>query len=104
VLANEPILARVLRSLTEGRFSPSEPGLFSWIAWSLTDGNDPYYILADFASYLDAQNGAAQVFGQPADWGRMALLNIAQSGHFSSDRTIREYAKEVWDLHALENT
>lgn len=65
---------------------------------SLLDGGDPYLVLADYRAYLAAQQQAAHAFKNPAHWARMAILNTANVGKFSSDRTIRQYAEEIWKL------
>jgi starch phosphorylase len=58
--------------------------------------------LADFRSYVEAQHRVAQAYLNAADWTRMAILNVARVGRFSSDRTIREYARDIWGIHPVE--
>jgi starch phosphorylase len=62
----------------------------------LTDGNDTYVLCWDFQSYLDAQNRVDECYRNPKEWLRKSLTSIASSGKFSTDRTIAQYAKEIW--------
>jgi starch phosphorylase len=64
------------------------------------DAGDPFLHLADLRSYLDAQRRVGFVFREPSKWARMAILNVARSGKFSSDRAVREYARKIWGLSA----
>jgi starch phosphorylase len=91
-------LRRVLDELAADRFCPDDPGLFRWIRDSLLE-HDPYFVLADFASYIETQNKIARQFGARRDWTNKAILNVARVGRFSSDRTIREYASDIWHLN-----
>ncbi len=95
--AREPRLRRVLDALRDDRFCPEEPGLFRWIPETLL-GHDEYFHLADFAPYVAAQQRAAEEYTRSSVWARKAILNVARIGKFSSDRTIREYAREIWGL------
>jgi starch phosphorylase len=79
-------------------FSRGEPDLFSWVHCSLLDSPDHYFHLADLDSYAKAQAAVANDFARPDIWARKAILNVARMGKFSSDRTIREYAREIWNL------
>jgi starch phosphorylase len=89
---------RLLDELAAGRFSPEEPGLFAPLVDSLSGQGDHYMHLADFADYAAAQERAAADFCKTSDWSARALINVARSARFSSDRTIREYAGEIWGL------
>ena len=60
-----------------------------------------YFILADFRSYAEAQNRVEAAYRDSKGWAKMALLNVAKCGKFSSDRTIEEYAKEIWNLEKV---
>jgi starch phosphorylase len=62
--------------------------------------SDPFFLLADFEAYLEAQDRVDAAWHQPAVWQRMGLLNMARSGFFSSDRAIRTYADQIWSLQA----
>jgi len=77
-------------------FSPQEPRLFGPIVDALLTRGDHYRHLADLPSYADTQRRLGAAYRQPEVWARMAILNIAGSGAFSSDRTIREYARDIW--------
>jgi starch phosphorylase len=82
-----------------GHFNFSEPGIFEPLREALFERGDKYMHLADLRSYCDAQDAAELLYrDQKDEWNRRAILNIASSGKFSSDRTIAEYAKEIWDL------
>jgi starch phosphorylase len=89
---------RVLHELSSGRFSPEDPGLFAPIVDSLTSHGDHYMHLADFADYAAQQQQASVDFCNRTEWSARALINVARSSRFSSDRTIREYARDIWGL------
>ncbi len=93
----DPRLRRVLDALSSDRFCPSEPGLFRWIRDVLLE-SDKYFLLADFGSYVDTQAEITKRYTQDREWNRRSVLNIARIGRFSSDRTVSEYAKEIWGL------
>lgn len=87
---------RVLDRIFSNRFNPAEPGIFEPIRQALLDRGDYYMHLADLTSYIRAQQQVATLYSDPAAWTRKAILNVAGSGLFSSDRTIRQYAEEIW--------
>ncbi len=91
----------VLDAVGSGVFSPGEPRLFQPVVESLLNGGDPYMVLADFASYCAAQEEVARAYRDPEHWTRMAILNVARTGKFSSDRTIREYAEGIWGIRPI---
>jgi starch phosphorylase len=93
--AADPRLARVLDVLGSERVGPFRE-LHDRVAW-----HDEYLHQADFASYAAAQARAGQAYTDASDWTRMAILNVARMGQFSSDRTIREYAREIWNLRPV---
>lgn len=95
---SDPATRRVLDALNSDRFCPGEPGLFRWIYESLLHGGDEYFHLADLPSYIKAQREAGQEYQNPAVWARKAILNVARTGKFSSDRTITEYARDIWGI------
>jgi starch phosphorylase len=67
----------------------------------ILDENDAFFHLADLSAYLDAQERAARVFNDPAEWARMAVLNVARIGKFSSDRAVSEYARQIWRIEGV---
>ncbi len=83
--------------LLESSALASEPGLFAPIASQLL-GDDPYCLLADYRSYLEAQDAVNAAWRSQPTWRRSAILNVARVGQFSSDRSIREYANRVWGM------
>jgi glycogen phosphorylase len=99
VAAGSARLARALESIAAGLFSPDDPDRFR----PLTDavlGHDHFMTAADFDAYWNAQRAVDAAWGDPATWWRMSILNTARMSWFSSDRTIREYAEEVWRVPA----
>ena len=93
-------LRRVLDALSEDRFCQREPGLFRWIPETVLN-LDEYFVAADFGSYIETQALISREYLKPADWTRKAILNIARIGRFSSDRTVAEYANEIWGLVSI---
>ena len=91
-------LKRVIDAFESNLFSPKEPGLFHWIVDSLLDHGDAYFHLADLPAYIDAQHQVDDTFRQPATWASTAILNVARIGRFSSDRTVAEYARDIWGI------
>jgi starch phosphorylase len=79
-------------------FTPNHPHALEPIKHSLLDGGDPFLVLEDFASYVEAQERLDEAYRDQDTWTRMAILNTARVGKFSSDRTIRQYAEEIWKL------
>ena len=80
------------------RFSQGDAGRFGWVYTSLVGSWDPYFHLADLESYLDAQAQVDRLYADQGMWARKAILNVARMGKFSSDRTIREYARDFWRI------
>ena len=94
-------LRRVIDWLGSNYFSYGEPGALKPLRDSLLDGGDPYKALADFEAYCECQERVDEAFRDKTRWARMAILNTARVGKFSSDRTISGYAKEIWKLKAV---
>ncbi|MBU6178489.1 MAG: glycogen/starch/alpha-glucan phosphorylase, partial [Verrucomicrobia bacterium] len=92
----DPELKEVIDWLTSAAFAPK--GSFDMVRGSLLDGGDPYLCLADYRAYVEAQGRADEAYRDPSRWAKMAVLNTARVGKFSSDRTIREYAEQIWGL------
>ncbi len=96
-----PLLMRVMDTLKSDFFCSAEPGLFRFLYENLVRPGEYYCHLADFESYAAAQEKISRAYTDTAGWGRKALLNTARTGYFSSDRTIKEYARDIWDIHPL---
>ena len=96
--AADPEISAALQLIKDGTFSPGEPLRYEPILRSLLDYNDHYMLLADLRSYSDAQDRVDATYRNPAEWGRMSLVNIARSGLFSSDRAVAEYARNIWHV------
>jgi starch phosphorylase len=93
-------LKDVIDLIRSGFFSRGDAELFR----PLIDGlmyHDPYMLLADFQSYVDCQEKVAAAYRDPEHWTRMSILNTARSGKFSSDRTIREYCRDIWHAQSV---
>ena len=97
-----PELRRVLDMISSGFFSPGAPELFTPITDSLLNLGDHYMLLADYASYVSCQEQVSELFQDKAEWARRAILNTAGMGKFSSDRTIEEYAREIWGIKPVD--
>ncbi len=93
-----PQLKHVLDAIAGGTFSPEEPGRYRGLVDSLLWGGDHYLLLADFASYAETQLRVDALFRQSGEWASRAIANVAGMGAFSSDRTIREYAQQIWGM------
>ena len=97
VIGRSPQLARAVSAIASGEFSPGEPGRFESIAHALRH-LDHYMVSADFDSYYECQRGIDARWQVVPAWTRAAILNVARMAWFSSDRTIREYAQEIWNV------
>jgi glycogen phosphorylase len=97
---NDAETRAALDLIFSGHFSRSEPGIFDPLRSTLLTGGDHYRHLADLGSYLEADGRLLDLYGNPDAWTRMAILNVAGSSKFSSDRTIAEYAAEIWNVKA----
>ena len=100
VLDADPELARVLELLASGAFSPGERGLFAPLVGDLVE-RDPFLVLADFRAYSDCQKRVDAAWRDQDAWVRSSIKNVARAGRFSSDRSIREYADEIWRVSPL---
>lgn len=105
-LERNPKLAKVMSQLIDGTYDP-DTQLFRELYDSLVYGvegqrPDVYYVLADFDAYVKAQEQVAKAYTDRKRWAKMALLNIARSGKFSSDRTIEDYVRDIWKLKKLK--
>ena len=91
-------LRQVLTQIATGVFSPEEPGRYRDLVDSLINFGDHYQVLADYRSYVDCQDKVDTLYRQPEEWTNKAMRNIANMGYFSSDRTIQEYADQIWGI------
>ena len=94
---NEPETRKALDSIFSDHFSRKEPGVFEPLRDVLLQ-RDQYMHMADLTSYLEADQRMVELYADPSEWTRKAILNIASAGRFSSDRTIAEYASEIWAI------
>jgi len=93
-----PALKAVLDAIAGGQFSPEEPGRYRGLVDSLLWGGDHYLLLADYAAYVETQARVDALYRQGGEWASRAIANVAGMGMFSSDRTIREYATQIWGV------
>jgi starch phosphorylase len=103
IVEHDAELKAVIDLIRNGFFSRGDSELFR----PLIDGmlyHDPYFVLADFRSYVDCQQRVAGAYGDTARWTRMSILNVARSGKFSSDRTIEEYRRDIWQAPSVPIT
>lgn len=93
-----PALKSVMDAVAGGQFSPDEPNRYGPLVDSLIGGGDHYMLLADYASYVETQLRVDDLYRSPTQWCERAIANVAGMGVFSSDRTIREYASQIWHI------
>ena len=98
IIASDEAFSRVMRLLESGHFNLFEPGIFNPVIGSIRSSDDAWMTAADFRGYIEAQERVSSVYKDTEAWTRMSIYNTAASGRFSSDRTIREYSKEIWGL------
>ena len=98
IIEHDEDLKRVMQLLECGHFSMFEPGIFDPIVDTVRNENDPWMVAADFRAYVESQKKAAETYQDRHEWVRMSILNSASSGRFSSDRTISEYARDIWKI------
>lgn len=95
---NDDEIREAIDLIRSGHFNFGEPGIFDPIIDSILSPHDQYLHLADLRSYADTQQQINDLYGSPKKWNEKAIMNIATSGKFSSDRTISQYANEIWDI------
>ncbi|MBD1850943.1 glycogen/starch/alpha-glucan phosphorylase [Leptolyngbya sp. ST-U4] len=93
-------LKQVIDQMSSGFFSPKEPSLFMSIVESLLN-HDEYMLLADYQSYIECQERVSEAFRDTEQWTKMSILNVARMGKFSSDRTITEYCRDIWNVEPV---
>jgi glycogen phosphorylase len=96
-LRQEPETRAALDLISSDYFSRYEPGIFAPLRDALLAGGDHYMHLADLRSYLEADHRLTELYADRDAWARKAILNVAGSGKFSSDRTIAQYSAEIWN-------
>ncbi|MGB6168593.1 MAG: glycogen/starch/alpha-glucan phosphorylase [Geitlerinemataceae cyanobacterium] len=94
-------LRAAIDRITSGHFSPGNPNLFQPLVDNLMH-QDPYMLFADYQSYIDCQDKVSQAYADRQGWLRMSILNAVRMGKFSSDRTIEEYCKEIWNVNPVK--
>lgn len=99
--AAHPEIRRVLDALSAGRFTPGDPGAFHWLHDKLLSPNERYLHLADFMAYVEAKDAMLRDYADTRAWTAKSILNTARMGVFSSDRTIAQYARDIWDIHPV---
>jgi starch phosphorylase len=98
VCRRRPDIHAVIEALEKGVLSGGDKDLFKPLVDSLMDKSDPFLVMLDFESYIECQQKVGKHFQDKESWTKMAILNVARMGKFSTDRTIRQYAKEIWDV------
>jgi starch phosphorylase len=98
IIDQDEDLQRVMNLLECGHFNQFEPGIFDNLIASVKSKHDPWMTIADFRSYIDAQKSVEAAYRDKEHWTRMSILNCANSGKFSTDRTINDYNRDIWKL------
>jgi glycogen phosphorylase len=101
IIAADPDLDRVMKLMKSGHFNMFEAGIFDPIIGAITNPHDPWLVAADLRSFIEAQHRVDEVYRDRERWTRMSIVNTAQSGKFSTDRTIAEYNKDIWHLKQI---
>jgi len=99
--ARLPHVRRIFEAFDSDLLCPDEPGLLRWINEAVLDRGDVYFHVADLPAYIALQQRVSDEFSRPAAWAAKAILNVARIGRFSSDRTIAEYARDVWGIDGV---
>ncbi len=99
---NNKELRKALDQIRDGVFSPEDPDLFQPIINNLLHHGDYFMVLADYQSYVDKQEEVEEVYRDKEDWYRRAIINVANMGFFSSDRSIEDYAERIWDVEPMK--
>ena len=101
---SDPAIKEVMDAFASDRFCPNEHGLFRWIFDELVHRGDRYFHLADFPSYVETQQLIDGEYLNEEVWWRKAVLNVARIGKFSSDRTVTQYARDIWHIGPFERS
>jgi starch phosphorylase len=103
IIAADEDIGRVMQLLESGHFNRNEPGVFDILTAGLRNRYDQWLTIADLRSYIDIQTKINLAYQDQDNWNRMSITNTASSSKFSSDRTISEYARDIWKIRCLEN-
>ena len=103
IITADSDINRVMQLLEGGHFNRSEPGVFDLLTSSLRSPHDPWLTIADCRSFFNTQTEVNDAYQDQDNWNRMSILNTASSGKFSSDRTIGEYASEIWKIKPVHS-
>ncbi|MCD0463632.1 glycogen/starch/alpha-glucan phosphorylase [Roseiconus lacunae] len=101
IINSDDDIRRIMELLEGGRFNENEPGIFGELIGGLRNPGDQWLSIADLRSFIDSQAQVAGIYMNPEQWDRMSILNTANSGWFSSDRTIQQYADDIWNVGAI---
>ena len=100
IYESNPFLREAIDSIASGQFSDGDRGLFRPLLDQLLE-SDPYLLFADYQSYVDSQDRVSETYRNQETWSKMAILNAARMGEFSSDRSIREYSQSIWRVQPI---
>ena len=98
---SNPDLREAIDQIGSGHFSRGDAELFRPLVDNLLD-HDPFLLMADYKSYIDCQDRVSSAYGDQKGWVRMSILNVARMGKFSSDRSIREYCANIWNIKPIK--
>ena len=101
IISADPDITRIMQLLESGHFNSNEPGLFELLTAGLRSAHDPWVTIADLRSYIDTQQDVNEAYKDQPSWTEKSIINTASSGWFSSDRTISEYASDIWKTRPL---
>lgn len=104
IISEDLDIRRVVEMLERGHFSSSEPGIFDVLISGLRNPHDQWLTIADFRSFINAQQSVGECYRDQHTWNRKSIINTAMSGWFSSDRTIGQYADDIWKVQPLPPT
>ncbi len=100
IIDQDEDLQQVMHLLESGYFNQFEPGIFDDLINSIKSPHDPWMTIADFRSFIDTQKRVEDAYRDKDHWTKMSILNCANSGKFSTDRTISEYNRDIWKLES----
>ncbi len=102
IIAADADIRRIMENIEGGMFNAEEPGIFDLLTSGLRNPRDQWLTIADLRSFIDAQQRVSEAYLDQDAWTRMSILNAANSGWFSSDRTIQQYADEIWNAKPIK--